>query len=51
MTKYKHTFIEDEIGFYNRIVQYTTKRKSITYNWYDRKNKPHRIYKIYKLKE
>ena len=51
MTKHKHVFREDEIGYWNRIVQYTTKRKSITHSWYDNKNKPHKIYQIYKLKE
>lgn len=51
MTKHKHVFKEDEIGIYYRIVQYTTKRKSTTHSWYDSKNKAHRIYKIYKLKD
>ena len=51
MTKYKHLFTEDEIGLYHRIVQLTTKRKSTTHFWYDRKGKPHTIYKIYKLKD
>ena len=51
MTKHKHIFREDEIGCWNRIFQFTTKRKSETKFWYDRKGKSQRIYRVYKLRE
>ena len=51
MTKHKHVFREDEIGYWNRIVQLSTKRKSETKFWYDRKGKPHTKFKTYKYKD